>query len=557
VRVALSLAALTMHASSLSAAPPRTELAGPIPSYVEAPVFYEFTKGYYGDKNNLKSAHEGKLNVGVMGVVATDNFNWADSSRTLSYWVAMENFRYLLPLIASDRPQDQSFVRDWIRGWLYAHEKTPRPNIGAGDAMSVGHRAMALVFYLRKLHERNDSDPEWIARIKKALLADRPFLQSAYDPVSNHGFWEAMGLFETTRVHPDSSVARMALDRLAEMVDISVSASGLHMEHSPAYHFYVRDWLEQFVAYLGALDEIGWSGYPALVDAERRMGEAAYYLYDHDGNIPQIGDTDAQRLTKRELPREAGPQPDPVMYDDQAGYVIYKDRLRYVVFRIQNQSQPLLLPFHCHDDVLSVYYSFGGEIILGDPGRYSYDAETPERRYYQSSTAHNTIVPRELLGKKQDVRRADDVSWQRESEYDVFTASCDEGRFSRAVSVSRHRSSMGVTDWMKGQGEYTILWHLGPDVVRVFEIPARHATPSTSYAWRLITRSGRKLDMSVTVDSEPPVHPRVRIVEGETEPYLGWYSPGQYVHAPAKVIRIDVDVSGSARVTTSVREGGS
>jgi hypothetical protein len=556
LRAALALVALTIHPSNLAADAPRTTFTGSIPSYTEAPVFYEFAEGYYGDNNNLHSAHEGTLNVGVMGVVAIDNFNWSEGGHMLSYWVAMENFRYLLPLIASDRPQDRSFVREWIRRWLDAHEKTPRPNAGAADAMSVGHRAMAFIWYLRKLHQSGDPDPAWIERIKKTLLTDQRFLQGAYGGASNHGFWEAMGLFETTRVHPDPSLARLALDRLAEMVDLSVSTQGLHMEHSPAYHFYVRDWLGQFVAYLGALDEMRWSGYPALVDAERRMGEAAYYLYDHGRNIPQIGDTDAQKLRKREIPREANERRDPVLYDDQAGYAVYKDTgKRYVVFRIQNEAHPIGMPFHCHDDVLAVYYSFGGEIIFSDPGRYSYDEGAP-RQYYLSSTAHNTIVPRELLWKKQYVKLAEEVSWQRELDRDVFSASLAGGRITRAVEVPRRASWIRVTDAMEGSGEYAILWHLGPDVVEVYEIPARNDALSATYAWQLITRSRRKFELRVGIHTDALEPHGVQIVQGQTEPYFGWYSPAQYVQAPARVIRIDLDVAGSARVTTSVREDG-
>jgi hypothetical protein len=524
---------------------------GSVPAYTESPVFYTQFQGYYGDESNLDAVHEGKLNIGVMGTVPIDSFIWSGGGHDASYWAALEMFRYLDPLVASGRPADQDFVREWIRGWLDAHApESTSPNLAADDQMSVGTRAMVFIWYLRELHERGESDGEWAALVKQRLLRDQADLKDSYDTLSNHGFWGAMGLFETTRVHPDSSLARLALDRLLEMVDLSVSERGLHMEHSPAYHFDVWNWLRQFTTYLGSLNGIEWSGYPALVDAERRMRDAMYYFYDHERNVPQIGDTDARTFEKKELPSDMTGRRDDVMYDEQAGYAIYKDRLgRYLVFCIQNQAYEISMPYHYHDDVLAVYYSHGGEIILGDPGRHSYGRGTPIRKHLISNAAHNTVVSTLSLGRRGEVERAQKVSWEREEDRDLFLGKLADGRITREVEIPRRSTWVGVTDTIVGRGRYTILWHMGPDVVDVLPSPSPSDTLSATYAWRLTTRSRRKLELKVAIYSDASEPPQIQLVPG-------WYSPAQHVQLPATVMRIDLVVREWAHVTTTVRPDG-
>lgn len=545
---------------------PATTLNGSVPAYTEAPVFYDLAWEYYSDPENLRLVHEGEVKVGTW-VVAIDDFSWSGGTRDPSYWIMMETFKYLLPLIDSDRPADEEFVRTWIRGWLDTHEGTSfTPNLGSVDAMSVGKRAMTFIWYLRKLQERGNADRAWVERIKRSLLQHQEYLKDHYGTRSNHGLWEAMGLFETTRVHADSSLSRLALDRLAEMVELSVSEQGLHMEHSPAYHFWVWNWLQQFTTYLGSLKEMEWSGFQALAEAEKKMREATYYLYDHKRNMPQIGDTDATKLLESEIPSEGEGTRSPVMYDEQAGYAIFKDHLdRYLVFCIQNQAHPIWMPYHYHDDVLAVYYAYGGEIILGDQGRHSYWKGTPIRHYFLSNAAHNTIVPTRLLGKDAvrlgtrkvamaatiaSIRQAHEVSWQRDSDGEVFRGSLMGDKVTRVVELPNGAPRIRVLDTITDNEEYTILWHLGPDVSEVSELPSTPDGVSRTYAWDLTTRSKRKLEMRVTIRSNGTE--KVGIVEGQRDPHLGWYSPARSVELPAKVIRIDLHVGNSASVETTV-----
>ena len=124
---AVAICVVAIQLPSTAASLPKTTLQRAVPSYKEAPVFYEFAWEYYGAKENLELAQEGRLNVGIMGIVPIENFRWNTAGKEDSYWIAMENFRYLLPVVNSDRPQDETFVREWIDGWIVGHSLSFAP----------------------------------------------------------------------------------------------------------------------------------------------------------------------------------------------------------------------------------------------------------------------------------------------------------------------------------------------------------------------------------------------------------------------------------------------
>ena len=547
--------------ASPTAQPQRTEVQGTVPSYRDAPVFYDYGWEFYGEKVNLELMHEGKVKLGIIGIEPLDDFHWGREGKDATYWVHMENFWYLLPLIDSDKLRDREFVREWIIGWLDHYDANLPSNWGARDAMTVGFRAMTFVWYLKKLDQRGESEQEKELgeRVKESLLWHQDYLVKTYRPVSNHGFWESMGLFETTRVHPDPGLAQLALERLMEMVSISVSAGGFHLEHSPAYHRFVWNWLDHFARYLSGLEQQRWSGLPILVDAAHRMRESMYYLYDHGRNMPQIGDTDSTVLADDQIPAEQREQQQTaVRYDEQAGFAVLKDPVespskRYVVFCIQSAGYPIRMPYHYHSDVLSVYFSYDGEIILGDGGRYSYTGGS-WRNYYLSNAAHNTIMPTRRLGDKSVTARATSVLWQNDNDIDVFTASHYGGNITRVVELPRDRPVVRVIDTIVGSGDVTILWNMGYDVADVSSLPNDWTPDSLSRTYRLelATAQGRRVDVAVRIDAEPPQHANeVSIVGAQKNPYLGWLSPSQHVARPAKVIRTDIAVQDQATVSTT------
>lgn len=521
---------------------------GGVPSYTDAPVFYDLFWEHWADVENLELVHEGKVKLGSLGVRSIDGFDWSQrQGQSGSYWILMENFWYLTPLIHSTAERDQAFVREWFEGWLDAHHGKPWENTGAKDRMSVGLRVMTFAWYLRLLHERGEVDPDWIARITESIKEHQRFLAEKFVPVSNHGYWEAMGLFESTRVCPDTAMTRLALQRLDRMVADGVTAQGFYVERSPSYQIQVLEWITGYVEYFRALG-FEWPGREKLETAQRKMEQSLYYLFDHDGNVPQIGDTDADRLDREHVPGMPA-----VFFDQCSGYAVYKDaeieRGRYVVFIIPSVECPSTMTFHSHDDALSVYYSHQGEVILGDAGRYSYTADR-NRRYFRSAAAHNTVVSESQSERTRKARAVSGASARQEVEFYELGASLEQKRVTRVVRVPRDHVALEVIDAIADDGTYAILWHLGVDVESVQRIDARDRGEIN---FELTTAAQRRFLLTITTDAGPPGdRDAVEVVSGRMSPMQGWYSPSHERKVPVPVITLNLEVRGAARVKTTI-----
>ncbi|MEJ2720762.1 MAG: heparinase II/III family protein [bacterium] len=362
-------------------------------------MFFELFANAYADSANLALLPEGKVRLIPLGVEDVGNFDWRHHARAdLSWWMRIEDLQYLLPAINSVDVKDKRLAREWVAGWCEAHERDPRPNPGAWQPMTAGIRALVLVRFLKELHDSGESDTGLDTRIRESILEHQRFLEKRenFEGRSNHGMWEALGLFETVRVTGGAETAAFALRRLTDVVNLSVSGMGIHKEHAAAYHFYFSRWLSDFVRYLETLDvDVG-----ALSGVAARMRGAAYYLIDHGGNVPQIGDTDAMRIDPDSLGTPEGAR-DRVLFDESGGIAVFKDppgrdSSRYIAFNIRQLRNLRLSLAHTHRDILAVYFSCDGEVILGDGGRYGYTDSVP-RRYFVSSAAHNTIIPMDNL----------------------------------------------------------------------------------------------------------------------------------------------------------------
>jgi hypothetical protein len=531
-----------------------------VPSYLESSTFFEKFHKNYSDDLNRTLLYEGKVRLEPLGTENIENFDWMTHRRTdQSWWQRIESLVYLLPLMASKKEQDKVFVRNWITGWLDTHEKVPLLNNACKDAMTVGQRGMVLAWYVRQSKSDDEPDPILIERIKVSLYWHQTYLEETYHPVSNHAMWEAMGLLETTRVHPNPKLAFIALERLREIVGLSTSAQGFHTEQSTVYHFYYLRWLSDFTKYLSSLPDLDWPELDMLVDRKRRMHDMTYYLCDHGGRLPQIGDTDSLMVDDvywRRPPRSKTR----AVFDETAGYAIFKDRRksknrRYVLFRIL-KGRPEL-PFHTHDDCLAVYYSWDGEVILSDQGRYSY-TRSATRRYYTSISAHNIVVPSRLLPFQGYKIYAKETWWDNGEDYCFFGASLGDESITRAVEIPVNEPDLHVFDTVLGDEPFSLLWHIGSDVVNIGECQENVCTSDStgrwkSYAWELTTAKERRFLLTIEAscrenDDDVMMH----IISGWDKPRLGWYSSGFNKSVPANVIRIDINVQSYANVRTRI-----
>lgn len=510
----------------------------------------------HSDSMNRELLRSGMVRLHPLGTESLTGFDWKEHSRSdKSWWQRMESCTYLLPFLDSGDPDDLQFARDWFIGWYLSHEDDPLPNPGSDDAMSAAIRGMVFIRMLKIAESSDTRDVELTTKLRRTLEWHQAFLADSvnFSGKSNHALWEALGLFETTRVIPDPQITELALERLRFIADVSVSEMGTHLEHSTSYHFYFLNWLTEYVEYFNALTPFAAPTVQRLAEHQRKMAYAARYLYAHDYELPQIGDTDAEHFADERWRAEVD---EPVFFDREGGYAIYKgtgkDR-RYVAFCIQNVDYEPVLPFHFHNDVLAVYLNVDGEVILGDQGRFSYE-RTIERSYLMSVAAHNGIFPKSIIVPREPgIYLAKDVFEERDKNGVRFGAVMRDDVVRRTVRIPAGGGILVVEDEITDNENYYLLWYLGSDVVDIKETTRKRKVERRTYAWLLTTGSGREFELRIQIEGRNLYETNeVTIIKGQERPRLGWYSSGYKRFESSSVIKVEFQAIDAIRIVTSV-----
>lgn len=244
--------------------------------------------------------------------------------------------------------------------------------------------------------------------------------EEVYRPTTNHGFFQALNQFAAMRRLPpqldcDGQFLSLSRQRLREMVSKQYSASMVHLEHSPGYHYMVTVALMNALR-AGILD-------PELVsllhEAERNLG----WMVTPTGNLACFGDTDPRSLfldsevdffdepTLRATLRQSKETPVGVKAFLDAGYAFARLYPLNVKESTENtsylaQTACFHSRVHKHADHLSFVWHERGHSILVDPARYAYSERTevgsalnkqgfwysdPKRIYCETTKAHNTV----------------------------------------------------------------------------------------------------------------------------------------------------------------------
>ena len=195
----------------------------------------------------------------------------------------------------------------------------------------------------------------------------------------------------------------------------------------------------------------------------------------------------------------------------------------------------LSIAAHAHADAMSVEVRYGGVDVLADPGTYCYHGEPAWRSYFRSTIAHNTI---ELNGQNQSgdggpflwlrhangheigvVDTGESAEWT--ADHDGYLSLRPPARHRRSVRLDRAARRITITDQIDG-GDYDVrvAFHLGPDVQA--ELDGHHAV----LRWPAAAAPGE-------ARLELPPQLRWSLHRGETDPILGWYSPGLGQRVPA------------------------
>jgi len=545
-------------AVALLGSPPFVPAGEAQPEVRPPPAFVDAHGSVYAGGFDLDAVRKGEFQHPYYRSVNITDFDWVTSPvRKLSWWIRVEELRFLIPLIASEHAEDHALARTYFDGWREAHIIGARPNRGAwGEPMTVARRGMVIVYWFLRESASATPDTTLLALLAGEIDTHAVFLRTRFDSDSNHGLEEAIGFHELTRVTGNISDRTLALDRLVHISEASVSAGGLQREHSPGYHFLMLQSLDRYSSYLGGLDTTPPGTTDRLDVVRGRLRTGGYYLYDHGGRVLQLGDTDSL-VAGADVSVDGDALP-AVLYDPDGGLAVYKGRgkdRRYVAVSITSERPPMRR--HHHNDVLAMFFSHDGETLLGGSGSYEY-AVSQYRRFFIGPAAHSRVYheSESMQPRSLDIGS---VPWSREREGGAaFGIQVTDRRctFLRGVVVAAHGEGIVVVDTLRGlrpgthgvkdPDPHIIAWQIGPDVRSART--SRNGDDGGRDVY-LVTARGREYRLRVAVVGSDRW--TARVVRGSTRPMQGWYSPRPRVKRPRSVAIITVPHEGRDVIVTT------
>lgn len=461
-------------------------------------------------------------------------------SRNIRYklhsWVLLD------PLLCADEIAEGNeylfkaidIANDWIEHFIIAGEKDEF----AWYDMGVGQRATKLPYMLRRLIEIG-GDSEIICNfiIASEIHISELSQEERVAMHSNHGLFQIAGLMALVRDIPWLSGSKTGFESakqlLKKMIDEHFADDGLHKEHSPEYHLFMRNHLHSFqsTGWIDSDDEIN----RLLTTVE----EISHWMQNPEKKVIAIGDSNNGLASKDRWDEINGQLNSGLKVLPFGGLVIENTEndglFSQLVFSAQFHSRQ-----HKHADNLNVLYHLNDKPLLVDAGSFTYQYDLPERIYCESTRAHNTL---EIDGLNQS-RFLQDAFGSGLSfcttmgPCTIMRGSVHHSRLISSfipnnkiqtrdgvkVDIQQNRTILhypnrflAIIDQIKSPESHDyIQWHHFPPEIKIREYSAQR--------YELINSDNEKVCMVLSSDTESiPLEPI--IVRGQTEPHLqGWIS---------------------------------
>ncbi len=406
------------------------------------------------------------------------------------------------------------------------------------------------LLYIRRLHSRgSSSNNHLIAELAGVVAACAAF--PWFREFAAWGAWARAGL--------------------ATQAEAQTHEDGFNREQASEYHSFV------FEILAGTSLATRLAGQPALARVEtvmRRMADALASSLDATGRPPRFGDGDDGRGVLLDAPQTHGevvvldvaramfgpapwwPAPQPTVLGAIAGRLCGVKPARDVARQdsfpgvgmtllrsgegrdeiyVRCDAGPhgyLSIAAHGHADALSLEARHGGVDILADPGTYCYHGEPEWRSYFRGTLGHNTLSvdgldqariggpflwldrPGAILAEQRLDGRT--LSWS--ARHDGYRRLSDGVTHFRVVSLGQARRTLEIEDWIEAGAAHQVAlaFHLGPAVDATLD------GASLTLRW-----TGHSARMHLPTGLVWRAH------RGQTQPPLGWYSPGFGQRIPA------------------------
>jgi Heparinase II/III-like protein/Heparinase II/III N-terminus len=459
-----------------------------------------------------------------------DNVSWRFWFHTLEFLD--------VPLRIYEQEGDEGALRkardlafDWVAGNPIDGERT-------GDYawydMSAGMRAAFLGYIWRECRRNDLLDGDQDRALTESLRVHARWLsdEANYKPQTNHGLFEDAGLYlmgAYAAELPEASEWReFAEARFLETISRHVQFDeGVHKEHSPGYHFYIRDLIKR-------LNDAGIGG-ERLAELVRKLDSAAGWMVLPDGRMTPFGDTDP--IEAPSFARAAAGE-EGLRAFLETGYAFVRRNGSYLGVTCSYHTYA-----HKHADELSWSLFENGHLIVGEAGRYGYrDEEDPARIYARASHGHNVLI-------------VDDESfpWRNRTRYGSGLLACGEGVGWYAI-LGRNPLLDAVDHrrlWLYRPGELVLIvdkveaddehmidrrLHFGPDLVA-------SKSDGVIVAWD----EDDEVLATLVDRSETPVE--ISLVRGVEEPRMdGWTFPRDLTKVPSDAVTLRARIASGLLV---------
>jgi uncharacterized heparinase superfamily protein len=292
--------------------------------------------------------------------------------------------------------------------------------------------------------------------LEDSLRAQAAHVRATLSPERNHRTLELYALLIAGLALADRPLRDFAVRALQENLLTDFRPDGVHREASTHYHMIALRSMVGARANAGPIS-------PAFDERLLAACDFARAIQRPDGTIPALsdGDTGDYRpllaLAARLLGRADLLVPGGGDFAD-GGYFVRRAGERYLVF----DCGPLGDGGHGHYDALSIEAWNGDAPLVLDPGRFTY-AE-PERRWFRSTAAHNTVVVDGLdqtpYARGRSGAPCAQATWHGDLEGEVTSPVYD--------AIHRRRVTPRADGWLVvdelsgGPHQYDLRWHLPP-----------------------------------------------------------------------------------------------
>ena len=446
---------------------------------------------------------------------------------------------------------------------------------------------------------KNFIDTEWIPTIYQHCKYSYAN-PSKFSSSNNHLISEYAGLFIATTLwnfNESKKWNRFAKNGLEREIVRQHSARGLNKEEAAEYIQFITDFfLLSYVA--------GENSRNSFSDTyKNQLKEIFKYIHDFldiSGNFPQYGDEDDGKVitfdrkgpfnnfkslltsgtilfNDAELKRKSNgidiknkvlfgdnciekfdsievkeQTEDSAFYPEEGHFFFRKCEADKEIYLHLNAAPLgyLSIAAHGHSDALAFLMHINGNPFFIDSGTYSYHVSKEWRNYFVSSKAHNTIT----LDNKNQANHVADTMWLnhykckiidhiKSGDYEKVVATHNGykgAKHTRSVEFIKSKDEFLITDELQTlDGKpHTLFFpfHLHPEVV----------VEKNNFGF-LLEKDSIKVQLITNK------YLNFKVINGETSPILGWYSPSFMVKQPTNVICSELKFNKTISINSIIK----